>query len=215
MDAHDRNDLDRLVQRYLDGDLPGPRATRLFLDAQQDAKLAAEMENYRRLFSVLDGLPRAEPPDGFDERVLATVPYDLYAGAPRKAWPQLVLGSRPLAWLGALGRGLRSGAGAVFAAYLLFLVISHSVLQEAASAAASAVQQGLQEVVRSSASVPVLSTLLRGLSGAWEGAVSFVQSLSRAWGPEVVTVLSGALFGLIVLALFGARGNDSTKERHV
>jgi len=103
MDAHDRNDLDRLVQRYLDGDLPGPRATRLFLDAQQDAKLTAELETYRRLFSVLDGLPRAEPPDGFDERVLATVPYDLYAGAPRKAWPQLVLGSRPLAWLGALG----------------------------------------------------------------------------------------------------------------
>jgi len=215
MSAQEDRDMDLLLQRYLDGELPGREGTRLLLDAESNARLSEELEDYRSLFSLLDTMPPDLPSPTFDQRVLESVPYRRYATAPRSVWPTLVLAADPLGWLRALGRLLRSGAGAVFAAYLLFLAVGHSVLREAASAAASWLGATLAQWSQSAHSVPVLSTVLNGASAAYGLLAAGVGTLAHAWGAGVVTVLVGALLGIVLLAAVETRrGGHVAKGNH-
>ncbi len=215
MNQRESHDLDELLQEYLDGDLEGPAATRLLLDAQKDPKVSARLRLWRRLFTLLDETPREEPRPGFDARILEAVPYERYASGPRRVWPSLVLGAHPSLWVETATRRLRSGMGAVFAAYLLFLVVSRSVLQSGASQLARWLQQGLGAVADASASIPVLSAVAGWLDGAWSRAVDLVVGAAHALGPGVFTVLVGAGLGLFLLAVVGSGdGRSRVKGKH-
>ncbi len=193
-------ELEVLLQRYLDGDLPGPEATRLFLAAEKDSVLAAELEAYRTLFRQLDELPREEPSEGFDQAVLAPLPYERYASAPRRVLPVLVFGKELPSPLSRFMRSLGRGGVALMAAYLLFLVVSRSALAQAASSLAHETSLALNSLAESARELPVLSGLVGSLAWAYDAGVASVAALGRAWGEDVVTLVLGLVFGALVLA---------------
>ena len=90
MSEQEERELDLLVQQYLDGDLPGREGTRLLLEAESDARLSNELSGYRRLYSLLDTMPRSEPSADYDRRIFESIPRERYASAPRRVWPTLV-----------------------------------------------------------------------------------------------------------------------------
>lgn len=66
------------LQEYLDGTLTKTQSLALFLHVRECADCRARMEAWRELFQNLSDLPPAEVPAGFDDRVLASVPYVAY-----------------------------------------------------------------------------------------------------------------------------------------
>lgn len=205
--THD--ELQVFLQRYVDGELSGPDATKLFLAAQQDPDLQAEIEDYRALFAGLDDLPREEPAVDFDGFVLGRVPYDRYASAPRKQLPVLVFGKALPSPLSRVLRSLGRGGAAVMAAYLLFLVTSHSFLAEGVSALSLRLSGALDALSRSVSEIPLLSGLVGSLAWAYDAIASAVAALGRAWGEGVVTFVLGLALGVLVFAAVKA-----TRRRH-
>lgn len=63
---------------YLDGDLAKTDSMQIFLHLRACAECAAELARQERLVTLLESLPRREPPAGFDARILASVPYEAY-----------------------------------------------------------------------------------------------------------------------------------------
>lgn len=100
--------IDR-VPAYVEGELDDKLALELVLVAEREPAVARALEQHRGFLSTLDRLGRAEPAPGFDDRILASVPYERYASAPRRAKVQLVLEGAP-GVVGEAARGL-GGAG--------------------------------------------------------------------------------------------------------
>jgi hypothetical protein len=167
------------------------------------------------LFSALDAMPRDEPSPGFDERILASTPYEKYASAPRKQLPVLVFGKALPTPISRALRSLRSGVTALAAAYLLFLVVSHSFLARFASSMARDAGQGLHSVADSASEIPVLSGLVGSLAWAYDAIVAAVGDLGRAWGEGPVTLLVGLALGALMLAAVNAsRRRQGAKRTH-
>jgi anti-sigma factor RsiW len=66
------------MQEYLDETLLGPVATRLFLHVRDCDACRKELDETKALFGMLDAMPAIEPPADFDEKILASVPYEAY-----------------------------------------------------------------------------------------------------------------------------------------
>ncbi|HKI82896.1 MAG TPA: hypothetical protein VKA63_01065 [Candidatus Krumholzibacteria bacterium] len=192
---------DELLQRYLDGDLQGRDATRLFLQAEKAPALARALAEYRNLFALLDRDPRDEPSPQMDARVLQAVPYAKYASAPRRALPVLILGSKMPAFLVRSLGLFRSGVAALTVAYSLFLLISHSFLQRAVGSGALAVRDALDFWAEKTVHVPLLSRLVSFMATACNSSIAFVAHWNRTWGPAAVTLILGLAFAASVFAL--------------
>lgn len=104
----DRHELERwkdMVQDYLDGTLSRTQALQFYLMVRREPELRAELEAHRSLQHALESLPVPEPPEGFDARILASVPYDRYRNAPPR--PRVA----PEARVGLLARWRAAMAG--------------------------------------------------------------------------------------------------------
>ncbi len=66
------------MQEHVDGTLSGPDATRLLLHVRGCEPCRQELEDVKAMFGMLGALPAIEPPADFDERILASVPYEAY-----------------------------------------------------------------------------------------------------------------------------------------
>jgi hypothetical protein len=214
--AHlDPTEREILLQQYLDGDLAGVQATRLFLAAEEDAELRTELEAWRDLYAALDAAPREEPAPGFDSRVLARVPYGRYLSAPRRPRPVLILGEAAPAVLARALRPLRNGLTAMGLAWVLFLVVSHSFLQHAAAGAARSLGDTLAAWAQACADVPVLSFLVGGAARVYDALMGAVAALGDAIGGPTVTILLGLFLGASVLAaLQVGRRRQEAKRTH-
>ena len=69
----DRTEMLQLMHAVLDGAVSDEERTALDRVLAQDPQARAEFEAMRRLFGALDGMPRAEPPDGFADDVMAAL----------------------------------------------------------------------------------------------------------------------------------------------
>jgi anti-sigma factor RsiW len=79
---HSHSDICRrnqeLFQDYLDGALPKTQSLELFLHLRECQKCDAALAELKQVIELLDGLPPAKLPENFDERILASVPYEAY-----------------------------------------------------------------------------------------------------------------------------------------
>lgn len=66
------------LQEYLDGTLDKKAGLSVFLHMRDCAPCQAEHDRLVELFQLLDGLPDHEPPADFDEKILASIPYEGY-----------------------------------------------------------------------------------------------------------------------------------------
>lgn len=66
------------LQDYLDGTLEKSRSVQFFLHLRDCPGCKAEHDALQAMFSLLDALPQHEVPAGFDDRILASVPYAAY-----------------------------------------------------------------------------------------------------------------------------------------
>jgi anti-sigma factor RsiW len=102
------------LQQYADGDLLKPASMQVFLHLRDCTDCAAELARVEHLFAMLGDLPDHEPAADFDDRVLASVPYESYramAGIRQPRVPVLLTEEALPAWVRT--RGVRlSGAGA-------------------------------------------------------------------------------------------------------
>jgi anti-sigma factor RsiW len=203
---------DRLLQRYLDGDLSNREATRIFLLAEKDPKLARELAEYRQLFNLLDQDPRDEPSPAMDARVMQAVPYERYASAPRRALPVLILGSKMPGFLVRSLGLFRSGVVALMVAYSLFLLVSHSFLQRTVGGGALALRDALDRWAENTVHVPVFSHVVSFLASAYDASISFVARLSETWGAPAVTLALGLLLAALVLAV-ASRGRRGLRDK--
>ena len=212
-DTHGSNDnRDRVLQRYLDGDLSNHETTRIFLQSEKDPELARELAEYRQLFTLLDEDPRDEPSAAMDARVLQAVPYERYASAPRRALPVLILGSKMPAFLVRSLGLFRSGVVALTAAYSLFLLVSHSFLQRTVGGAALALRDALDGWAQNTVHVPVVSRVVSFVASAYDASINFVSRLSESWGAPLVTLALGLLFAGLVFALVN-RGRRRLRDK--
>ena len=204
------------LQAYLDGTLPRKEAVKLFLYAEKHSDLQAELDQYRELFSSLDAAPVEEPSPLFDERVLARIPYEKYETAPRRALPVLTIGAEAPSLLARLLRPMRNGLSAAAAAYVLFLVVSHSFLAKTVADAAAVLGEGLGRLAAGTNDVPVVSVLVGSLARAYDAVTSSVAALGSTWGGGVVTILLGLLVGGAMLgAVALGRRRQEAKRTHV
>jgi len=115
------DELDLLIQGYVDGTLGDKEALRVNLRAQADPGMEARVDQTRRFFAALDAMPHDQPSTGFDAPILKKVPLERYRTAPRRQQPVIVIGdlapSRLAQTVGSLGRISLAGG----AAYLLTL----------------------------------------------------------------------------------------------
>jgi hypothetical protein len=206
---------DERLQAYLDGTLPRRAAVELFLQAERDPALRAELDGYRTLFGQLDALPRAEPPAALDRAVLTRVPYDYYRSLPQRPAPVLQIGS-PAPSVARRLAPLRGWAVAAGAAYGLFLLVSHSLLARGARTAAAVVGNALADLAARTHDVPVLAALLTALQRIYEiglGAISAVHATLGSAGTTLAVGLVVAL--LVVLAVVGLRRREDPGRSHV
>jgi anti-sigma factor RsiW len=66
------------LQAYVDGDLPRDLSLRVFLHVRACPGCAGKLAQWQELVHVLTQFPRLEPPEDFDRRILAAVPYAAY-----------------------------------------------------------------------------------------------------------------------------------------
>lgn len=66
------------LQDYLDGTLEKTRSVQFFLHLRDCPGCKAEHDSLQAMFALLDSLPDHEVPAGFDEKILASVPYAAY-----------------------------------------------------------------------------------------------------------------------------------------
>lgn len=115
------DELELLIQGYVDGTLGDKEALRMNLRAQADPGTEARVEETRRFFAALDAMPHDEPSAGFDAAILERIPLERYRTAPRRRQPVIVIGdlapSRMARTVGSLGKVSLAGG----AAYLLTL----------------------------------------------------------------------------------------------
>ncbi len=196
--AHD-DALDALVDAYVDGTLDDKQALRLHLRAQADPAVEARLESTRAFFGALRSMPREEPGEGFDAAVLARVPLERYATAPRRRTPVIVIGdlapSRLVRTLQSMGRLSIAGV----AAYLLTLVVAGTQVGRAVSAAADRVSATLQSWASASESVPVLGALVGFLGAVHRAVTGAVGGLADAVGLHGATLLLGVALAAVVL----------------
>jgi anti-sigma factor RsiW len=95
-------DCGDLLQDYVDGDLARDVAVRVFLHVRGCARCEAALQEWQSLVAALGTLDVRTPPEGFDEAVLAAVPYAAYremAGLRRVRVPVYLEPSFLPAWL--------------------------------------------------------------------------------------------------------------------
>lgn len=66
------------LQDYLDGTLEKQRSLLFFLHLRECDACRAEHEQLQHLYDLLQSLPDHPVPEGFDEPILASVPYEAY-----------------------------------------------------------------------------------------------------------------------------------------
>ncbi|MBU8870855.1 MAG: zf-HC2 domain-containing protein [Gemmatimonadales bacterium] len=66
------------LQDYLDGTLDKQQSLRIFLHLRECPGCQAEHDRLHGLFEMLETMPDHPLPEGFDEAILASVPYDSY-----------------------------------------------------------------------------------------------------------------------------------------
>jgi len=71
-------DCTDLLQEYLDGTLAKETSLQVFLHLRQCTGCSEAVEQWKTLFTTLDDLPDHAPPADFDQRILASVPYEAY-----------------------------------------------------------------------------------------------------------------------------------------
>lgn len=65
-------------QDYLDGALPKTQSLELFLHLRECSGCREGLSELQEVIDLLEGLPAAEVPDGFDDPILEAVPYQAY-----------------------------------------------------------------------------------------------------------------------------------------
>lgn len=66
------------LQDYLDGTLEKQRSLLFFLHLRECRECRREQEQLQHLYDLLQSLPDHPVPEGFDEPILAAVPYEAY-----------------------------------------------------------------------------------------------------------------------------------------
>jgi anti-sigma factor RsiW len=109
----------RQLQDHHDGTLPRRESMRMFLHLRDCEACQQELARLERLVTALESLPPRQPPEDFDQRILASVPLEQYRAmaalrAPRV--PVFLEAEALPAWI--RGRAPRLGGAAVAAAAL-------------------------------------------------------------------------------------------------
>ncbi len=66
------------LQDYLDGALDKKQSLRFFLHLRECLECQQEHERLQGLYEMLETLPDHSVPEGFDDAILASIPYDAY-----------------------------------------------------------------------------------------------------------------------------------------
>jgi anti-sigma factor RsiW len=66
------------LQEYMDGTLEKTRSLRFFLHLRDCDDCRAEHDRMQALYGLLENLPQHEVPADFDDKILASVPYESY-----------------------------------------------------------------------------------------------------------------------------------------
>lgn len=188
-----------LLQDYVDGTLDDKAALRLHLFAERDDVIASELAAMREFFAGLDAARTEEPSPGFDDRVLAAIPYEKYATAPRLPERVLVVGDDSVPLPVRLLAPLRHGLTAVAAGYVLFLAVSHSALRDGAVGLARWTGAGLSSLAARTQEVPVLSDVVGFVARTYDAGTSWLASVATTTGEGILTFVLGLALGAMVL----------------
>lgn len=116
----------RFLQAYQDDGLPKADSMQIFLHLRACPECAQELDRHKRMVALLETLPHRDPPAGFDDRILAAVPYDAYRAMANLRRPRVPaflaeesvpgwIRSRAVRWTGASLAALAlAGHGAGF-----------------------------------------------------------------------------------------------------
>ena len=191
--------LDALVDAYVDGTLDDKQALRLHLRAQADPVVEERLRSTRAFFEALESMPRDEPGEEFDAAVLARVPLDRYASAPRRRPPVIVIGDLAPSRLARTVRSMGRLSIAVTAAYLLTLAVAGTQVGSVVASGADRVAATLQSWAAASESVPVLGALVGVLGSIHRAVPASVGGLADEVGLHGATVVLGLVLGVAVL----------------
>jgi anti-sigma factor RsiW len=212
MTANDADVWLPFVDAYVDGTLNDKDALRLRLAAERSELLRAEINQTRSLHEALRAMPVEIPADGFETRILDSVPLARYASAPRRFPLVVALGelapSFVQRWVVRLGKGLSALAGA----WIMALVVGSTAFQGQISAGAAALGVRLQLWATASTGTPILEPLAAGISASYDACFGALGSMTGAIGLGMTIFLLGAALGGIGLWA-AARRRSVTKGR--
>jgi len=77
-DKHGCSDYQVSFQEYLDGTLSKQESLELFLHVRECNDCHTQLEDVKSVFQLLDDLPVQTAPEDFDNKILASVPYQAY-----------------------------------------------------------------------------------------------------------------------------------------
>ena len=197
-DAHDAHDADvwlPFVDAYVDGTLDRKEALRLGLAAERSEALRSEISRARSFHAALAAMPVEIPSDGFELRILDSVPLARYASAPRRSPVVVALGefapSFVQRWVVRLGQGL----SALAVAWVIALAVGSTALQGQISAGAAGLAERLQHWSEASAGTPGLAQLAAGVSTSYDACFGALGSMAGAIGLGLTIFLIGAALG--------------------
>lgn len=196
------------VDAYADGSLEDRDALRLRLAAESSAELREAIREASAFHAALAAMPAQAPGPDFDARVMATIPLERYASAPRRRTVSITLGqlapSFVQRWVVRLGKGL----SALAAAWVVALAVGSTALQAQISAGAAGLGARLQHWAEQSTGTPVLAQLAAALSGAYDASHGALGSVAGALGLGLTIFVIGALVGALALWMAARRRVD-------
>jgi len=71
-------DFRQLFQDYLDSTLEKQESLQVFLHLRECSQCHVHLEETKTVFQLLESLPTPEIPAGFDDKILASIPYQAY-----------------------------------------------------------------------------------------------------------------------------------------
>ena len=195
MTDHDADVWLPFVDAYVDGLLDDKDALRLRLAAERSPRLEAEIARTRSFHGALLAMPVATPGEGFEARILDSVPLARYASAPRRFPVVVALGELAPTfvqrWIVRLGQGL----SALAVAWIVALAVGSTALQGQISAGAAVLGTRLQLWAEASNGTPVLASLAAGVSAAYDACFGALGSMAGAIGLGLTIFLLGAALG--------------------
>ena len=197
MTARDVDGWLPFVDAFVDGTLDEKTALRLGLAAEKSPELRAEIDRARAFHAALSSIPVEAPSGTFDERILASVPYQRYASAPRRSPIVVALGELTPSPVQRLVHRLGGALSAVAAAWLLAVALGSTAWQAQVAAAGTRVGAGLQGWASATEGSAVIGPVARILSATYDAAFGALGGVAGTVGLGVTIFVSGMLLGAL------------------